>query len=219
MKVIVSGVTGFIGGAVLQRCLEHPSISSVIALSRREVDVKHPKLQTVIQKDFTKYDAAVLEQLKGAETCLWCLGAATSGMDVHEGYTFAAAEAFASSVAPHTTSGKPFRFLYLSGHLVERDQDKSLWFLGQMRKARGTVETKLVEFEKQHADIWKSFTIRPWVVTDGETMLSRTMPGYTIPVAELAAGMIEVAMNGSEEHFIESADLKQLGKAALQSKQ
>lgn len=71
MKVILGGGTGTIGGAVLRRLIELPSVSSIVALSRRELDVKDPKVQTVIVKDFSKYDAEVIAQLEGAEACIW----------------------------------------------------------------------------------------------------------------------------------------------------
>lgn len=71
MKVIIAGGTGTIGGGALQRLLGLPTVSSVIALSRRKLDIAHTKLQVVIVKDFLHYEPDVLEQLKGAEACIW----------------------------------------------------------------------------------------------------------------------------------------------------
>jgi nucleoside-diphosphate-sugar epimerase len=70
MKVILTGSTGFIGKAVLEQCLINPVITSVIALSRRELPA-NPKLTTVIIEDFKVYPESVLEQLKGAGACIW----------------------------------------------------------------------------------------------------------------------------------------------------
>lgn len=45
--------------------------------------------------------------------------------------------AFADAVAPGLAScGKRFRYLHLSGALVERDQEKSLWMKGGVRKTK-----------------------------------------------------------------------------------
>ena len=52
-------------------------------------------------------------------------------------YTMAAATAFANSVAPiQSNAAQPFRFVYTSGMLAERDQNTTLWFMSEMRKMR-----------------------------------------------------------------------------------
>ena len=48
-------------------------------------------------------------------------------------YPKAFAEAFASTMP---VDSKPFRYLHLSGGMVERDQEKSLWMQGSMRKIK-----------------------------------------------------------------------------------
>lgn len=76
MKFILTGCTGFIGGEVLLQCLQNPAITSVIALSRRQLPeafAKDPKLNVVIIKDFNSYPDSVLEDLKGADACIWYL--------------------------------------------------------------------------------------------------------------------------------------------------
>jgi uncharacterized protein YbjT (DUF2867 family) len=71
MKIILTGATGRIGGATLQSALSDPAITTVIVLSRREIDVQHAKLQTIIKKDYTQYTPEELAQLEGAEACIW----------------------------------------------------------------------------------------------------------------------------------------------------
>ncbi|GAB7366328.1 hypothetical protein MBLNU230_g8128t1 [Neophaeotheca triangularis] len=71
MKIILTGAHGVIGSAVLQHGLTDPQVTSVIALSRRELDADHAKLQTIIKTEFDVYDAALMKQLKGAEACVW----------------------------------------------------------------------------------------------------------------------------------------------------
>lgn len=48
-------------------------------------------------------------------------------------YPKAFAEAFASTMP---VGAKLFRYLHLSGGMVERDQDRSLWMKGSMRKTK-----------------------------------------------------------------------------------
>jgi uncharacterized protein YbjT (DUF2867 family) len=75
MKVILTGCTGFIGTEVLTQCLGHPGISSIIALSRRPLPstprFTNPKLKVVILQDFTTYPDSILEEIRGAEGCIW----------------------------------------------------------------------------------------------------------------------------------------------------
>jgi uncharacterized protein YbjT (DUF2867 family) len=71
MKVILTGATGRIGSGVLKQCLANPDVQSVVALTRRPLDVKDPKIENVIHKDFLNYDSETREKLKGADACIW----------------------------------------------------------------------------------------------------------------------------------------------------
>lgn len=71
MKIILTGATGRIGGAALKSALLNPAVTTVVVLSRREIDVQHAKLKTIIKKDYTQYTPEELAQLEGAEACIW----------------------------------------------------------------------------------------------------------------------------------------------------
>lgn len=74
MKLILAGSTGFIGKEVLHQALSHPSISSLVILSRRAIPEEistNPKVQVIILEDFMVYTPEVLEQLKDADGCIW----------------------------------------------------------------------------------------------------------------------------------------------------
>jgi thioester reductase-like protein len=72
MKVILTGASGFIGAEVLRQCLRNPSITSLVALSRRELSVApDPKLKTVLVENWEAYEPSVLRELEGAEACIW----------------------------------------------------------------------------------------------------------------------------------------------------
>ena len=73
MKVILAGTTGFIGQEVLHQCLRNPFITSIVALSRRPLTdcTSNPKLKVVILEDFMSYPTSVLQELAGAESCIW----------------------------------------------------------------------------------------------------------------------------------------------------
>jgi uncharacterized protein YbjT (DUF2867 family) len=74
MKLILTGSTGFIGHEVLSQALAHPSITSIIALTRHPLPpplTSNPKLQNVIVEDFLSYSPSVLEKIAGADACIW----------------------------------------------------------------------------------------------------------------------------------------------------
>ena len=74
MKFILTGCTGFIGSEVLSQCLRNPAITSVVALSRRKLPDavgSDPKPQTVVMKDFKDYPDSVMNQISGADACIW----------------------------------------------------------------------------------------------------------------------------------------------------
>lgn len=160
MKIIITGSTGFIGGEVLKQALAHPSITSIVSLSRKalpEAVSSNPKLKAIILPDFLTYTPEVLDELKGAEACIWSLGLpAKDSNDLVEckkievGYTGAAAKAFSQTLAPPLKAeGRVFRFVYLSGQFAERDVDKMRmkWFLYNTRTFK-VLRNRLKELEQ-----------------------------------------------------------------------
>lgn len=74
MKVILTGATGFIGGEVLLQALGHPSITSLICLTRKalpEAVTSNPKVKVINLDEFSSYPPEILSQLEGAESCIW----------------------------------------------------------------------------------------------------------------------------------------------------
>lgn len=146
MKIVLAGTTGFIGREVLAQCISDPSIASIVALSRRDLPAataNNPKLKVVILQDhdFLAYPDSVLQDIRDAQACIWCLGKAgipnnETTRKVSVDYTIAAARAFSSVLPNDNDETNKFRFVYLSGGIAERDQMKPLWFLQEYRRIR-----------------------------------------------------------------------------------
>jgi nucleoside-diphosphate-sugar epimerase len=74
MKVILVGASGFIGSAVLRRCLQLPEVTAVVVLARRPLaGVSDPKLTTLVHADFAVYPAELLKAHADAGACIWCV--------------------------------------------------------------------------------------------------------------------------------------------------
>ncbi|KAJ5516093.1 hypothetical protein N7527_007653 [Penicillium freii] len=98
MKVILTGSTGFVGGEVLSQCLAHPAITSIVALSRRDLPA-HKKLKVALIEDFMTYPDSIRDDIRDAEACIWTLGKAYMpdndiARRVSLDYTLAAAQVF-----------------------------------------------------------------------------------------------------------------------------
>jgi len=74
MKVIITGATGLVGGALVRACLSNDKISHAFVLTRKELPddiAKNPNITVILHHDFSAYPPELLSQLAGAEGCLW----------------------------------------------------------------------------------------------------------------------------------------------------
>lgn len=76
MHIILTGVTGTCGSAVLKYCLSEARITRISVLSRRPVAQAEgqDKVHVILHENFAEYPVSLLEQLKGATACIWALG-------------------------------------------------------------------------------------------------------------------------------------------------
>ncbi|KAI4098501.1 MAG: hypothetical protein LQ339_006379 [Xanthoria mediterranea] len=218
MKILLTGPTGHIGSNVLQAALLHPAITSIIAFSRRQLPTPFPdpqnKLQLIIQSDFTHYSDDVLEVCAGAEACIWGMGVANmeTRRSIIVDSAIAAARAFVD--AKIAGEGNKFRFVHLSGTFVEKDQKKSLWFMNEGRKIRGETEVELMKMEKEHPEALVAYIARPGVVTATKSFFPALLEPLArfINVEDLAAKMLDTAINGHHTQTLEVDVLRDEGK-------
>lgn len=212
MKVILTGNTGLIGGEVLTQCLENPEITSIVALSRRDLPIEHPKLKQIQHSDFTSYPQPLLDELKGAEACIWSLGIAMpktmeEGQRINQDFPLAAAKAFAAN-----RGGAAFRFVYVSGMLVEKDQNKKLWIVGDSRKMRGRTELEMLKLSTDGNEVT---IMRPGFVGAKGTSIKDAAMGMFVKIIKvdwLAAALVDVAIKGANQQFYEMDDLMKTGR-------
>lgn len=78
MHLILTGATGLVGSAVLSHMLSLPpgQIDRISILTRRPVPMAegHQHVNVIIHNDFSNYPQELLEQLKGADGCVWAIG-------------------------------------------------------------------------------------------------------------------------------------------------
>ncbi|KAF8867147.1 hypothetical protein BDZ45DRAFT_719498 [Acephala macrosclerotiorum] len=210
MKFILTGVTSFIGSEVLSQCLQNPAITSVVALSRRnlpEAPTKDRKLNVIILKSFNSYPDSVMQEIKGADACIWYMGTTAGDKALEVDYPLAFANTFSKTLQE---SKKKFQYIHLSGAATERNQDKQLWFKSEMRKMKGHNEQNMLAFaaKPETEGLWETLIVKAGFVIQKELKSPRDVMGWMlgtkacIRVDELAAAMIDAGLNGWKENTL-----------------
>ncbi|KAF3940829.1 hypothetical protein ABW19_dt0204227 [Dactylella cylindrospora] len=223
VKVILTGVTGFLGEEVLRQCVANPDIAQIMAIARRDLkdEFKDEKKITLIKmQDLSEYPDEVIEQLKGAEGCIWCLGTIPGKGEttmeylrkVNVDWTVAAAEAFTSKWT--LPDDRKFRFIYTSGVLMpDPDKlDQKMWFSEELRKLRGHADKAIFDMSKEGK--LEGMIGKPAFITENEPLLARLSFGMgSISRQALAACYIDALLNGipDKKDIWRNADLKKRG--------
>ncbi|KAL4958102.1 hypothetical protein BDW69DRAFT_154653 [Aspergillus filifer] len=229
MKIILAGATGYIGQTLLSQCLAHPGITSVIALTRRELDTKHAKLRTYImsESEWTTYSTPALQdELRGASACLWTIGI-VPGKARDDDFTRRVSVEFPRAAAQTLSrafeegsvdenGGEKFRFVFISGTAAIRDQSARLWYWGWYRKLRGESENVLFQHEEAHPSSFETYIMRPGLVPSTSWTIRDIIPGLLgfVSVDVLSRAMIRLALHGSEdgERTFYNGAMKELGR-------
>lgn len=206
MKIIITGATGTIGSAILKNCLQNPSITSVIVLSRRALpqDITSSKLSTIIISDFTEYDAALLSQLVSADAAIWAMGTTDANREVNYTYPHAFLTSFLDARKETVHGRQRFRYIRICGAFTEHDQGRSLWFYSDARKLHGMSEARTLELGEQYRDACQTFVLKPGgVMTQGAYAMQcfgkLLGDGVAISDEVLGAFVANLVVQGDEE--------------------
>jgi hypothetical protein len=138
-----------VGSEVLSQALKMPEISSIVVLARRHLQLPSnfppsevKKVETIIVDDFMNYNEEAKSRLTDADACIWLLAITPHKLfglkadfirKVNFDFPMKGLETMASA---SSSSAEPFRFIYTSGALTERDPRRSLWVMSEQRHMR-----------------------------------------------------------------------------------
>ncbi|KAI9830715.1 MAG: hypothetical protein M1819_005379 [Sarea resinae] len=239
MKLIVAGSTGYVATEVIRQAISDPAITSIVALARRVTAVPPnatvvdaAKLKSVVCGDFGNYPESVKRELAGADACIWLLAVTPSKSTklpweetrkICLDYTMTGLETI--SHLPRDLASKPLRFIYTSGSNSERDPSKKPWVLGNYCLMRGEVESRVLDYAKTSQGAVDACVTKPGLIdTPGRTGLvmkamqtvGRSIIGLPqVDVSEIAATLLDQAVNGLEKDTLLNEDLIRIGRKAL----
>jgi uncharacterized protein YbjT (DUF2867 family) len=216
MKVILFGATGMVGQGVLRHCLLDPEVESVLSIGRKPSGVSHPKLRDLVRPDMFDFKVSA-EELNGYDTCFFCLGVSSVGMNEAE-YTHLTYDLTLGWAQALVRVNPAIRFLYVSGMGTG---GKSMW-----ARVKGRTENDLISFLPESIMI-RLGALRPMhgerskstgggvlltVMSPFWPILQWLWPNGVITTEELGRAMILAARNGGPKRVLESADLVALGR-------
>lgn len=190
VRVVVFGATGTAGSAVVARCLEDERIEQVRAITRRPIGIRHPRLVDIHCHDFS-HPESLAHQLAGVSACFYCLGtsrrkAGSAYREVTVTYPLAAADILRERSPDHT-------FVHLSA---------AGWLPFVDAGVKAEAERQLAA-----SGLRRLFVARPGFIRP-----KYALPGLMITAADLARGMIEVALGDEEGRILNTRDLRLLAR-------
>jgi uncharacterized protein YbjT (DUF2867 family) len=215
MKIIVTGATGMADTEVIRQAIEDEGIDEIIALVRRPLAITHPKITTVIHRDFLDYDA-VKDHFKHIDACIWCLGISQLQVSkeqyavITHDYTIAAAKAM-FSVNPS------IHFVFLSGNGADRSEKSKVLFA----RLKGKTENALLQMGLQNITIARPDAIWPKHKNKNAPLaykmafpffplIERFAPSKIIGSVQLAKALLYLAKNPGEKNTYENMELRRL---------
>lgn len=155
MKVIITGATGMVGKGVLLECLDHPDVDEVLCISRRKLNIEHPKLKELIHLDFSEFES-VSNKLEGFDACYACMGVSSAGM-AEEKYTELTYTYTLALAKTLLKLNKEFTFTYISGQGTDStEKGKSMW-----ARVKGKTENDLLNLGFKQAFMFRPGGIIP----------------------------------------------------------
>jgi uncharacterized protein YbjT (DUF2867 family) len=216
MKVILFGATGMVGQGVLRECLLDPGVESVLAVGRSSSGQRHPKLREILHDNFFDF-SAIESQLAGYDSCFFCLGVSSVGMN-EERYRHLTYDITLAAATTLARLNPQMVFIYVTGRGTDSTERGSLMWA----RVKGKTENDLLKLPFKAAYMFRPAGIQPlhgirsktaWVqaIYVGAapllSLLNRVAPTYMTTTEQVGRAMIKVARDGFPRPVLESEDI------------
>ena len=215
-KVIITGATGMVGKGVLLECLDHEVISEVLVIGRNSLNIEHPKLKELIQKDFANfYD--VRDQLTGYDACYFCLGISASGLneEQYKNITYNFTLALANTLIDINSD---MTFIYVSGEGTDStEKGRMMW-----ARVKGKTENDLLNLGFKQAYMFRPGAIIPLRGIKSRTKSYQFMydyfmwlvkgikaisPNSVVNTTQIGLAMINAMLKGYNKNVLKPKDI------------
>ncbi|ETS73655.1 hypothetical protein PFICI_14601 [Pestalotiopsis fici W106-1] len=194
-------------------------------------DIKDPRVNIIIHKDFENYDAELLDKLKGARGCVWALGISQTQVGPEEyvkitkDFTLAAAKAFGTL----GTAEEPFHFVFVSGNGATTEPGRLTPIFGRVK---GQTEVALAELRKANPALHALSTRPAFVDGHAHTAIHPYLPtrpftlrlidpilgppirwglkSFHSPTEPLGRVLTELALGKHQSQFVPAKDLQMI---------
>jgi len=217
MRLLLMGATGMVGSEVLRQALNDKEISEIVALGRRAVEARHPKLKTVIHQDFMNY-TPLRNELERIDACIWCLGVSQLQVSKEEyeiityEYTLAAAKAM-------IVANPAIYFVFVSGDGADQTGKTKTLF----GRVKGKAEKDLMELPFKNLVIARPAGIKPFRGNPRAPFLYKIFyfsypiwkiltPTKVITSVDLAKALLYLAKIKTDQVIFNNRELKEMSK-------
>lgn len=217
LNVLLTGATGMVGEGVLHECLNSSNVQSILVLGRTPCGYTHPKLKEIIHTDFFNL-SAIERQLVGYNTCLFCLGVSSVGMN-EENYTnlsYTLTLHVATTLCKHNPN---MVFCYVSGAGTDgTEKGRVMW-----ARVKGKTENALMTLAFKQVYNFRPGMLHPtkglkntltyykyigWLYP----ILRVLAPRFVCTLKELGLAMINASYKGCSKQILEVKDIVALAK-------
>jgi hypothetical protein len=217
IRAIITGATGMVGEGVMHECLIHPDVENVLLLSRKTSGISHPKLKEVLHNDFFNL-STVENQLSGYNTCFFCLGVSSLGMNEKD-YTKMTHTLTMHVAETLSRMNKEMVFSYISGAGTDgTEKGKSMW-----ARVKGKTENDLMKLPFKRVYAFRPGIIEPTKGLKNTLGLYKSLgwllpvfrkffPKYFCTLKEIGLAMINAASAGYEKPVLEVNDIVTLSR-------
>lgn len=163
MKILLTGSTGMVGRSVLNECLESDTVSEIVLINRKSLNLKHPKVREILLPDFSDIEN-IKNELPAFDACFYCMGVSALGLneEKYSQITYENTKAFADvmyDINPQMV------FNYVSGTGTDSTEQGSIMW------ARIKGKTENMVFNKGFKD---AYAFRPGVIIPEKGVKSST---------------------------------------------
>ena len=217
ISVILTGATGMVGEAVLHECLLNDNVEKILIINRRPAGISHPKLSEIVHTNFFDL-STIAEQLSHYDTCLFCLGVSSVGMNelAYTKATYTLTMHFAETVVKQNAG---MTFCYISGASTDStEKGKLMW-----ARVKGKTENDLHKLPFKQVYNFRPDILKPiagmkntlgfykylgWLLP----IISAIAPKIICSLQELGTAMINASTKGYEKPILEVTDIVALAK-------